>query len=148
LPLSAFKVENCVPKEERSAISTPSRDFFPSPRLPRARYTAIISLRPDKELKEIFDDGCQLKLYLARLITRPSYAHSATFIVHLGLFVSYSVSFVSNSPCSVGEHHSPLLQALNKFCSDTRTTELLCCFPHLPAADAVLSMARVVRVLA
>ena len=148
MPLSAFKVENCVPKEERSAISTPSRDFFPSPRLPRARYTAIISLRPDKEPKEIFDDGCKLKLYLARLITRPSYAHSAAFIVHLGLFVSYSVSFVSNSPCSVGEHHSPLLQALNKVCSDTRTTELLCCFPHLPAADAVVSMARVVRVLA
>jgi hypothetical protein len=80
LPLSAFKVENCMPKEERSAISTPLRDFFPSPRLPRARYTATISLRPDKEPKEIFDDGCQLKLYLARLITRLSYAHSATFI--------------------------------------------------------------------
>jgi hypothetical protein len=44
---------------------------------PRARYTAIISLRPDKEPKEIFDDGCQLKLYLVRLITRLSYAHSA-----------------------------------------------------------------------
>jgi hypothetical protein len=137
-----------VPKEERSAISTPLRDFFPSPRLPRARYTAIISLRPDKEPKEIFDDGCQLKLYLARLITRLSYAHSATFIAHLGLFVSYSVSFVSNSPCSISEHHSPLLQALNKVRSDTRITELLCCFPHLPAADAVVSMARVVRVLA
>jgi hypothetical protein len=35
LPLSASKVENCVPKEERSAISTPLRDFFPSPRLPK-----------------------------------------------------------------------------------------------------------------
>jgi hypothetical protein len=75
------QAENCVPKEERSAISTPLRDFVPTPRIPRSRYVAIISLRPDSEPAEIFNDGCQLKIYLARLITRLAGDHPAVIVM-------------------------------------------------------------------
>jgi len=103
-----------------------------------------------RKVKGIFGDltflHCGRQLRKPACCPKRALVHHGT--VHLGLFVSYSVSFVSNSPCSISEHHTPLLQALNKVRSDTRITELLCCFPHLPAADAVVSMARVVRVLA
>jgi hypothetical protein len=75
------QAENCVPKEERSAISTPLRDFVPTRQIPHPRHVAIISLRPDSEPTEIFNDGCQLKIYLAQLITRLARDRPAIIVV-------------------------------------------------------------------
>jgi hypothetical protein len=75
------QAENCVPKEERSAISTPLRDFVPTPQIPHPRHVAIISLRPDSEPTEIFNDGCQLKIYLAQLITRLARDRPAVIVI-------------------------------------------------------------------